>query len=266
MLFHLVKADGTSEHSLNSWTNVAKYTMTEDGINLFTAAAAEGNKPVSDYIRLDVDTIDKVTKTNPLFDIKDEVYDEIYTSALRHYVRAVDETVFFLVATNEQTGVQSIRQFTGYSNVPTLTQEKNNIRSMYAVARNTAANTDNENYWVADVIVIEMYDYDPFESISLIYSNNYKIQGDVKYLQAIDNVRGEIGIIPNNYPVWNGQYGAYGFYGLSNVTVYDEENKIYRADITLVTDDATSANPGLYEENNYNDHGIYYGQIGRAHV
>ena len=71
---------------------------------------------------------------------------------------------------------------------------------MYAVATNTNANRDDKTYWVADVIVIEVEKFDSrYESISLIYSNNTKISGDVKYLQALDNAKGEIGIIPNNY-------------------------------------------------------------------
>ena len=62
---------------------------------------------------------------------------------------------------------------------------------------------------------MEKFD-DQFESISLIYSNNTKISGDVKYLQALDNAKGEIGIIPNNVNIWNGQFTDYGFYGLTS--------------------------------------------------
>ena len=53
----------------------------------------------------------------------------------------------------------------------------------------------------------------------------------MKYLQALDNAKGEIGIIPNNVNIWNGQFTDYGFYGLTNIKVYDEENKLYTADI-----------------------------------
>ena len=258
------QATGESEYNVSSWTNVARYTQTSDGLNLYTAASLNGGKAATDYIRLNNSITDwrNINKTAPLFEIDDEYYNETYTSAQNHYVRTVDSTVFFLVTVNDK-GTQGIRQYTGYSSLPTITDE-NNVRSMYAVARNTSANTDGYDYWVADVVVIEMYDYDAYESIALIYSNDYKIQGDVKYVQALDSEKGPIGIIPNNVNVWNNQFADYGFYGLNNITVYDAENNIYRADITRITSNTLSSDlSGSYwnNSNEYNKHGIYYGQV-----
>ena len=248
----------------NSWTNVAKYTQTSDGLNLYTAAGTSNNV-TTDYIRLNssVTALNTINRNNPLFTIEDQYYDEVYTSADSHYVRAVDSTVFFLVTVSKNGTTQAIRQYTGYGNVPTLNNE-NNVRSMYAVAHTNTPNDVNvnaRNYWVADVIVIEMYDYNAYESISLIYSNNYKNQGDVKYVEAIDSVKGEIRIIPNNYNVWNGRFEGYGFYGLNNLVAVEGETNTYTADITHITDNELTNDLGTYNDNNYNKNGIYYGQV-----
>ena len=243
--------DDTNSYK-NTWTNVAKYTLTDNGINLNTAAqyVIDENKNtvwVEDYVQLK--TAD-VKNTNPLYTISSS------DPSFSHYdyVRAVDDTEFFVVSAKGQV----IKHFTGYTNVPNLTVSGNGIRSMYAVAERAKDDVSTNSYWVANVIIIEMDHFETnFDSIALIYSNDYKVSGDVKYLQAIDNAKGQIGIIPNNF-IWQGQFAARGFYGLSNITATEDAN-IFRADVTRLYG-ASGARAGVDREN-LTSYGIYYGTV-----
>ena len=245
-----------------TWTNVAEYVMGEDSksINLYTAAKvnSDATNSVTDYIQLNVQN---VSKSDPLYVIDDTYYHENTTNAPDNYVRAVDDTIFFAIASDG-----TIRQWTGYksSDAVNLDAVKNGIHAMYAVATNTNADRDSNDhrYWVADVIVIELEAFTwNHESISLIYSNNYKIQGDVKYVQAIDTKLGQIGIIPNNVNIWNGQFIDYGFYGLRNVEVFDEANKIYKADIVNIHSSIHNTNNLTTVKDTCAEEGIHYGIV-----
>ena len=63
-------------------------------------------------------------------------------------------------------GSGKITYFVGYDNVPEIKAE--DIIAAYAVAKNTESDSNKKDYWVADVIVIEVDNYDKaYESISL---------------------------------------------------------------------------------------------------
>ncbi|MCI8539829.1 MAG: hypothetical protein HFF18_14425 [Oscillospiraceae bacterium] len=70
-------------------------------------------------------------------------------------VQATRNTVFYYVTREggEWKTVKSVKTVTGYRN--TLAVAEEDILAMYAVATNTGKDKDGENYWVADVIVIE---------------------------------------------------------------------------------------------------------------
>ncbi|MCI9445775.1 MAG: hypothetical protein HFF69_13940 [Oscillospiraceae bacterium] len=246
---HVFTYNNTYGNTDHSWTNVAKYTpgSNDNSINLYTAADRTNGEYREDYIQL---ALNDVSSKEPLYEINDAYYNNNYG----RYVRAVDDTIFFVVSAEGE-----IRQYVGYSNVPDLKVndvDGNGIHAMYAVAVNSDVDVETKNYWTANVIVIEINRFqDTYESVALIYSNDTKNSGDVKYLQVLDNAKGAIGIIPNNVDIWRGQFNAYGFYGLRNVKATNDAG-IYTADIYPISwayDRATA--------NLFNEHGIYFGQV-----
>ena len=239
----------------HSWTNVAKYTPGSDekSINLFTAADRTNGNRHKDYIQL---AINNVSSKEPLYAINDVDY----PNPNDHYVRAVDDTIFFVVS-REDGRIGEVRQYVGYSNVVNLDVAKNGIHAMYAVAvnSNTDVDTNAHDYWTADVIVIEIEHFDDaFESVALIYSNDSKISGDVKYLQVLDSAKGYIGIIPNNYDIWRSQFNNYGFWGLKNIEATDDAS-IFTADIYPIHTDRYTDHYAL--NTLCGDYGIGFGRV-----
>lgn len=243
----------------HSWTNVAKYTPGSDekSINLFTAADRTNGNRHEDYIQL---AINNVSSKEPLYAINDVDYPNTTSNPNDHYVRAVDDTIFFVVS-REDGRIGEVRQYVGYSNVVNLDVAKNGIHAMYAVAvnSNTDVDTNAHDYWTADVIVIEIEHFDDaFESVALIYSNDSKISGDVKYLQVLDSAKGYIGIIPNNYDIWRSQFNNYGFWGLKNIEATDDAS-IFTADIYPIH---TASYTDHYALNTLcGDYGIGFGRV-----
>ena len=91
-------------------------------------------------------------------------YNTKYFTNSNTYVDAVDGTEFYIVGPNK------VLHVVGYSNLPAI--DDSTIRAAYAVAKNTAKDQDSRDYWVADVIVIEVNDIaSDFDSISLMYYN-----------------------------------------------------------------------------------------------
>ena len=187
-----------------------------------------------DYVQID-DTENIVAK--------DRMYTDM--TANREVVYAVNDTQYYLVSSS------GIRTFTGYSNIGAIAAE--DIKAIYAVAQNTEATNKTADYWVADVIVIELVNDYNFQSISLIYNNPSQTTGTTRSVQALDNkaANTELDIYPEGY-VWGNQWGStivegqYGFYGL-NGTTSAGENAV-NAQITRILE-------------NYNGHGIYAGEV-----
>ncbi|MCI9567051.1 MAG: hypothetical protein HFF54_03810, partial [Lawsonibacter sp.] len=90
----------------HSWTNVAKYTPGSDekSINLFTAADRTNGNRCEDYIQL---AINNVSNKEPLYAINDVDYRNTTSNLNDHYVRAVDDTIFFVVS----RGDRAVRQY-----------------------------------------------------------------------------------------------------------------------------------------------------------
>jgi hypothetical protein len=158
-------------------------------------------------------------------------------------VNAVHDTEYYLV--NTETGV--ITYFTDYTNVPEIAAKY--ISAMYAVAENTAANSSGNDYWVADVVVIELTDWDKgYDSVSLAYWNDARTTNTVKTINVLDNVAdGNIAtVVPATMRDWDDQWTRYGFYTLTSTTT--EDDTIAAQSITPITKD-------------YNSYGIYAGVV-----
>ena len=196
-----------------------------------------------DYVQLDIKDI-RSGDAARLYERADAV------DGTEKTVYAVNNTQYYLVTRNENT--RNIRTFTGYSNVPNI--DAKDIHAIYTVAQNTTANNVNKDYWVSDVIVIELdADYN-YESVSLIYNNPSQTINQVRALQTLNSKAEGVkqNLLPASY-VWGNQWGdvgyeyMYGFYGLTGTAAAEAENTV-SAKITRITD-------------HYNRNGIYAGTV-----
>lgn len=137
------------------------------------------------------------------------------------------------------------------------------------MAKNTTAADNGRDYWVADVIVIEVSGLEhAFDSISLMYSNPFETSSSVRWIDSLNNKwkvyqpdsdkLAEMQVVPssvvNNDPdngwgnhAWRGD--DYGFYGLKQVEL-QEEGELTAKVVELITKD-------------YNKYGIYAGTVQR---
>ena len=248
----------------DTWTNASNKT----GNGIYPIYA-------EDYVQLDLtkDASDLVGQTS--LDPEDVVveagtrhyrindnYQSFYNTNSNRYVDATIDTEFYIVMPN------SIMYKVGYAELPNIKVEE--IRAAYAVAQNVNADNDEQDYWVADVIVIETQklDYD-YQSISLAYYNPSETSNSVRYVNTLNNQwkalqptydgKAQMAIVPSrvnwnsntnttwgNTP-WNN--GSYGFYKLYN-TELAAEGELNVGSITQITAD-------------YNEYGIYAGKITR---
>ena len=241
--------------------NVNETVAKNDWWNVFSIYTnGQGIYPVYkvDYVQLEKQGV----KANTVHYTIDEQYDSVYNTWSNNYVNATVDTEFYIVMPN---GVQYKM---GFAELPTIAKEK--VRAAYAVATNTNANASGRDYWVADVIVIEVdsleYSYD---SISLMYYNPRETSGSVRYVNSLNNEwralqpdsdeKAKITVIPDStnesgaYTGWGNtswSTDAYGFYTLYN-TEMDENNDLVAADAQMITKE-------------WNSYGIYAGTIQRT--
>ena len=96
------------------------------------------------------------------------------------YVNAVHDTEYYIV--NRNSG--KIDYFTDYDNVKKIDAEL--IEAVYAVAENTEADSNARDYWVADVIVIEVNGWNgDVDNISLVFDNFQQTSQRVKFLDTL---------------------------------------------------------------------------------
>jgi hypothetical protein len=251
----------TESESSYSISNVAKYVLTDDGVKITTAAKYAYNKAGEQlYYQADGSKAAKPATDDPVYavnyiqlssttDIAKGARQYTTASGNNDHVNAVHATEYYLI--NNATG--KISYFTDYTNVPKI--DADNINAIYAVAENTTADSSSKDYWVADVIVIEVKKLDQaYDSISLAYYNPSKTSGDVKYLDTLNNKVDDVEtqVVPGTEG-WSGQFISYGFYELYN-TEEKSEGVLSAASIDLI------------EKGDYNKHGIYAGTIDRINA
>ena len=292
-------------------TNVAKYTKTEDGVNLYSATeykyengaqvryadldnndifekytlseyitaykkavnATTSNTDIEkifnalrpvyavDYIQLAVEnikagaahyTIDKNYATNGN-QADPEDYNLINYYGSNNFVDAVDDTEFFIVSG------RSIQHIVGYKNMPKI--DAKNIRSIYAVAENVNVDRENRDYWVANVIVIEVNKEFNYDSVVMAWANpsqaSYQAVAQAngqKAMSVVDSENTSIDTLIPDYISWNTMWTNYGFYG-----VYDSAER----DANTLTG---SIDPLGVNGVGYNDNGVYAGTVQRESV
>ena len=222
--------------------------------------AANGYYPVyaMDYVQMDVNALGTVKAGSRHFVIDDN-YDTYYKTNSNGYVDATLDTLFYVVTPDGAT------LYTGYNELPTIDGDK--VRAAYAVARNTNADSNGVDYWVADVIVFEVIETeDAYESISLMYYNPYETSKSVRYVRSLNNewhnlqpdytdeakmtvvpVRSNGGSASWGDNTWSGS--DYGFYELYD-TELTEAGSLNAGNVKKITTD-------------WNDHGIYAGTVYR---
>ncbi|MBD5153239.1 MAG: hypothetical protein HDT16_12515, partial [Oscillibacter sp.] len=205
-----------------------------------------------DYVQL---TKDGVTANQRHFNIAD-TYNVKYNNNSNGYVNATVNTEFYIVTPS------AIKHVVGYAGLPTILAS--NIRAAYAVATNTNVDSNGADYWVADVIVIETNKIEQdYDSISLFYWNPSETQGQVRYIDTLNNEWSAYG--SNNYAKmqaipggswgnWSAWADGYGFYELYNTQFNADGNSLTTAPVSKIV------------KGEYNDHGIYAGALRRDAV
>ena len=204
-------------------TGAAKLSLGKDG-----KVELRNGEPVyaRDYIQLATSDIVADAVRYPIYDAGDVKLPNDTTVDYKAYnnnwVNAVHDTQYFIAYNG------GVYAFEDFENFPGLTNKDNKIHAAYAVARNTNSDKNEAPYWVADVIVYEVYDLaDNLNqtSVSLAFYTPTRTSGNVQEINTLNSKYGpEVTLIPGER-AWNttaGQWGAdwegYGFYALYNDT------------------------------------------------
>ena len=169
---------------------------------------------------------------------------------------AVDDTEYYIVTVNTAGRPTGVSHFTGYRNLPAISANRrdgsaaDNIRAVYAVGQNTRNNAAGSDYWVADVIVVEVLDtgYANYDKMVLVYNdNNRRFRTTDHSMTAIDCDTGKI-VTVNVTDNWD-DYNTPGFYALYGVEV---DGDVVTASSSIKLESSTSAinQLGRYVENN----------------
>ncbi len=255
-------AAGTTEAAADAWFDTYIGTAYRQGNGIYPVYA-------EDYVQLDLTKADmgQALKGEDLvvkpgirhFHINDN-YDKLYNTNSNSYVDATIDTEFYIVIPGNQS---SILYRVGYDNLPNIMVK--DIRAAYAVAHNTRADSDGQDYWVADVIVIETSKETlNYDSISLVYYNPYEQNSYTRYADTLNNEwrtlqpdyenKAMMGITPNygfeqngwgNSSWSNSAINNYGFWAL------------YRTELTQPGQLSVGTVGKITED--YNNYGIYAG-------
>jgi hypothetical protein len=241
----------------DAYTNIAIYSESDDGLAITSAQVQATTRSGAKRYYVSETSSEKTTDVTayPVYatkyinlaaaDLDGKTWK--YTDVDGVAVNAVNTTEYYIVS---KTG---IKYFTGYTNVPTI--KASEISAIYAVAENTSANNDKADYWVADVVVIELNNkyVGNYDSISLAYYNTQKSTGDVRSISVLDNVATEPATtaVPKDKTTWAGDWDSYGFYELYNTTT-DEDGVITAGSITAIPTASTT---------DFNAYGIYAGIV-----
>ena len=210
-----------------------------------------------DYVKLAPEAVKANTRHYTIA----EDYNEKFNTWSNSYVDATVDTEFYIVTGN------SILYKLGYADLPSIDAAK--VRASYAVAHNTASDKDGKDYWVADVIVIEVDGLEhSFDSISLMYYNPYETYSYVQNIDTLNNKwftyqpesedKAMIDVIPadvtgsGGWANWANHSWSdrdYGFYTLWSVEK-DDNGDLAAGDVKMITKD-------------FNDYGIYAGTVTR---
>ena len=231
-------------------TNLARYTMDEDGVmSLYNATTydyntkAEKTRIATAYIDLrNAQEVKAGQKTyEGYFDNQNHDDTEKFKvdpDALVN-VQANNDTVYYYYSQYYDT----VTAVTGYKNSYDVVANEVEVKAMYAVASNIESDSAKDPYWVADVIVIETKwpVFNLSNSVVLGYDVNSKNVYDFADLDVID---GEGGL--DNLSVTN--YADYNTFKPTDIVVpafyFNTENEDGESHIRPITTD-------------FDDYGIY---------
>jgi hypothetical protein len=237
-------------------TNVAIYTESDDGLTITSTDVVATDRSGRTYYYTDGTKTAKTveytaglvavyaTKSIELDETKAITAKQWYYTGKSENVNAVHDTEYYIV--DVETG--RISYFTDYANVPDIAADK--IKAAYAVAENTNADKNSKDYWVADVIVIEVANWqNSYESVSLAYYTTQRTSDTVRSVNALDNVASDVAvtIVPKTQTWLEGFTKGYGFYTTYNTTT-TEDGEITVGSLSPIS-------------GNYNSYGIYAGTI-----
>ncbi len=256
-------AAGTTEAAADAW--FAKFIGADyrQGNGIYPVYA-------EDYVQLDLSKADMgqalgakdlVVKPGIRHFHIDDNYDVLYNANSNNYVDATIDTEFYIVVPG---GQKDILYRVGYDNLPNIMVE--DIRAAYAVAHNTRADSDGQDYWVADVIVIETSKETlNYDSISLVYYNPYEQNDYTRYADTLNNEwrtlqpdyenKAMMGITPQRGFAQNG-WGNSSWSTINNESNYGFW-KLYRTELTQPGQLSVGTVGKITED--YNKYGIYAG-------
>lgn len=265
-------AAGTTDTDANNWfATYIGYDPANNNAPTGLYRQGNGIYPVyaEDYVQLDLSKADMgqalgaddlVVKPGIRHFHIDDNYDVLYNANSNSYVDATIDTEFYIVIPGNQS---SILYRVGYDNLPNIMVK--DIRAAYAVAHNTRADSDGQDYWVADVIVIETTKETlNYDSISLVYYNPYEQNNYTRYADTLNNEwrtlqpdyenKAMMGITPNYGFAQNG-------WGNSSWSSSAESNygfwALYRTELTQPGQLSVGSVGKITED--YNNYGIYAG-------
>ena len=197
-----------------------------------------------DYIELDC--TDGIEADQRHYDIS--ARDDRYRGDATDYIDAVHDTEYYIVNRNSQT----IDYFTDYENVKKI--DKDYIEAVYAVAENTESDNNSKDYWVANVIVIEVSNWvGDIDNIALVFDNYQQTSQRVKYL---DTLATKADKVPNHVVPADEEWGAkWGNINPGFFRLYDTE----KDGDELMADTLTQITRG-----DYGKYGIHAGLVTRT--
>ena len=258
-------------------TNLAFYDLDEDGVislyDVITYATNKKGETVYNTVEVDLIDLDETpAKAGQTAYYGEYTYVEYETDANGDYVVDADGELVVKSTTTDsdvkvQTNKDTVYYYVSYPNgspvVKTVTGYKNSydvlanrtIRAMYAVATNVDADSSDDAYWVADVIVIETKStvYNAGDDIVLAYNVNNKTVSDYANVSVI----GEEGTDTLNVTNVNG----YNTFKKAQITVLDfyfnTEDEDGESRIDLVDCDTVDE---------WAEYGIYTATVDRENV
>jgi hypothetical protein len=144
-----------SEDTETHLTNVATYTLDDDGVMSLNVVEKAFNKKVVNMIDLDVVTLNGTNKK-----LSGANYYTASTDTTPYATKDEDsqtvnvrsDTVYYYVSKDAVTDTITVKSYTGYANAPQVAAA--DINNMYAVATYVTSS----DYWVANVVVVELKD------------------------------------------------------------------------------------------------------------
>ncbi|MDE7010937.1 MAG: hypothetical protein K2O93_06960, partial [Oscillospiraceae bacterium] len=183
------EVDYKNRYNAEDWRNKFETSVENDRtITISSDSDIPADFAVYKYNYIELNCWEGISADQRHYDIADErtapdvvhAADGQYRDSATSYVNAVHDTEYYIVNRKDN----KIDYFTDYDNVKKIDAEL--IEAVYAVAENTEADNSEHDYWVADVIVIEVNGWNgDVDNISLVFDNYQQTSQRVKFLDTL---------------------------------------------------------------------------------